>query len=439
MRDALTLLRMNGVVGGGGAGFPTWKKLEAPVQTLLINGAECEPLLKSDQYLMLHRAGDLVDAAEALRTIVGAERVCIALKGRYAAQAAALREAIAVRGAVVEIQLLGAVYPVGDEQAIVHACTGRVVPPQSLPGSVGCTVVSVSTALNSLDALYGEAVTARLVTVAGEVAEPGLYQCPVGMSIPDVLRAAGGARVAGYRVLLGGPMMGELLSDPADAVITKTCGGILVLPAEHLLVRRAELPVEHMRNRAKAACIQCRYCTDLCPRYLAGHALEPHRVMRAFAMDEQYASALLCMECGICELYACPMGLSPCRVQVGMKAALRQAGAVPDRTLRPEQEVMRAGRQVPSHRLAERIGVATYDIPVPEESVLVEATSVAIPVKQHIGAPAEAIVHIGERVQKGQPIARMAEGALGADVHASIDGIVTEIGTRIVLRAEGCA
>ena len=436
MDSALTLLKAGGVFGGGGAGFPTWKKLAAPAETLIINGAECEPLLKSDQFLMLQNADTLVLAADALREIVGASKAIIALKAHYEQQTRALETALKARDVPVSLCILPAVYPVGDEQAIVYASTGKIVPPQSLPGSVGCCVVSVSTALNAWAALRGIPVTKRLVTVTGLIRRPGLYDVPIGTSVRDVIGTAGGATVSAYSVLLGGPMMGELLKDWEQAVITKTNGGVLVLPETHLLARRASLSLTHMRNRAKSACIQCRFCTDLCPRYLLGHALYPHRVMRAFAMDRADPSALLCMECGICEMYACPMGLSPRRVQASLKPWLRDDGTQPDRELYPRQGAMRDGRQVPSERLSARIAVSEYDMPVPEKVVAVTPGHVCIPLKQHIGVLAKACVLPGDRVAKGQVIGEMDADALGANVHASIGGTVVSVEDSICIQAE---
>ncbi len=436
MQDALSRLCRGGVVGGGGAGFPTWKKLEAKTKTLLINGAECEPLLKSDQFYMLHRAGELVAAARVLGALTEAEDVCIALKAHYHPQVDALRQALKSSDAAIRLCELPSVYPIGDEQAIVHACTGLTVAPQALPGSVGCTVVSVSTALTALAALDGTPVTTRLITVTGEVRQPGLYEVPIGTLLSDVLSAAGGARIGDYAVLLGGPMMGACVRMGDDCPLTRTASGVIVLPPDHLLVRRAELPLVHMRNRAKAACIQCRFCTDLCPRFLSGHPMYPHRAMRAFAADQTDATALLCMECGVCELSACPMGLSPRRIMAAMKPALRQSGTKPDTDLHPEQSAMRASRQLASSRLVHQINVAAYDMPVPAEAIPVAVTRVSIPLKQHIGAPTEPTVSVGDHVRVGQTIGRTPEGALGADVHASIDGIVTRVGDCIDIQTE---
>ena len=432
---ALDLLKSGGVVGGGGAGFPTWKKLSAPVQTLLINGAECEPLLQSDQYLMLHQAQRLVQAALALGEIVGAADIVIALKDHYGSQRAALESAALGRG--VSIRALPTVYPVGDEQSVVFECTGRAVPPGGLPGAVGCTVVSVSTALNALAALEGVPVTQRLLTVAGEVSKPGLYEVPVGTPVDEVIAAAGGLTALGARVMLGGPMMGALQSMNAHPVVSKTCGGILVLPEEHLLVRFARLEPEAMRSRARSCCIQCRCCTDLCPRYLLGHPIFPHLTMRAFGMGAgPESSANLCMECGICELFACPMGLSPRRIQQLAKEELRALGQKPAFSMVDEQREVRLWRQLPSDRLAQRLQLDLYAFPTPDTAVPVSAHMVRVPLRQHIGAPATPLVRVGDRVRAGQEIGSMAEGQLGASVHASIAGVVTEVTEAITIREE---
>lgn len=437
--NELDLLRQGGVVGGGGAGFPLWKKLAAPADTLLINGAECEPLLKSDQYLMRKYPDQLIEAASRLAAIVNAREAVICLKDHYRPQIAALNGALRDKALTppVRLHLLPTVYPIGDEQALLHSATGRTVPPGGLPGKVGCTVVSVSTALNALRALNGKPVTRRFVTVAGEVKRPGVYSAPIGMPVSLLLEQAGGPTISRYRLVLGGPMMGPLAAEDAENVVTKTLGGVLVLPAEHTLVRHAELTMEQARVRARSTCIQCRTCTDLCPRHLLGHPIYPHLTMRAFAAgDRLEPSAMLCMECGVCELYACPMGLNPRRVQQMHKAALRAQGEKPVFELK-DPPALAEIHQAPSGRVLARIDAARYDMPAPEEAIEATSPIVCIPVKQHIGAPAEPCVQVGSTVQRGDVIARMADGALGADVHASVCGTVERVEDgMIVIRAK---
>ena len=384
----------------------------------------------NDALTLLRQGG----VARLLQEICGAGELLIALKAHYKPQIAALEAAIARAGAKVSLLKMPTVYPAGDEHEVVYAATGEAIAPLSLPSSVDCAVVSVSTAINASRALDGAPVTRRLVTVVGAVARPGLYDAPVGMRVAAVVEAAGGATVPGARLMLGGPMMGATVKPDDDPVITKTCGGILVLPPEHTLIRRAEQPLHQMKNRSKAACIQCRMCTDMCPRYLLGQPLAPHRVMRAFAMGQLEPAALLCVECGICEWYACPMDLSPRRVQAQMKPQLREAGAVPDRASYPAQRAMHAYRQVPSARLMARLDVQRYDMPVPERAAVLSCGEVRVPLKQHIGAPCISCVAVGDRVEAGQPIGRMADGALGADIHAPIGGVVVSVGAEVAIR-----
>ncbi|NLC31723.1 MAG: hypothetical protein GX781_00285 [Clostridiales bacterium] len=432
--NQLELLKSGGVVGGGGAGFPAWKKFSAQANTLLINGAECEPLLKSDQYLMLYQAETLVRAARSLGDLISANQVKIALKEHYHVPLAALQAAVQKLKLEVSIHALPSIYPVGDEQSVVYECTGEAVPPRGLPGNVGCTVVSVSTAINALHAFDGIPVTRRLITVAGEVKRPGLYDVPVGTFVSDVISAAGGMNMPDACVLLGGPMMGELLQQGEAAVVTKTCGGILVFPKEHLLVNRAELSIAHMRSRAKTCCIQCRYCTDLCPRFLLGHPIYPHLTMRSFAMDgKPEPSAVLCMECGICELFACPMGLSPRRIQQLEKEALCTQSSDMSFSMIKSQQDTRLGRQVPSQRMAARVDVDQYEFDTPQEVYTVAPGQVNIPLKQHIGVSAKAAVSQGEHVRCGQVIGIMQGESLGAYVHASIDGVVGEVSDAVLI------
>lgn len=427
--NELELLKKGGVVGGGGGGFPLWRKLSRPAQTLLINGAECEPLLNSDQYLMREYPQQLVEAALRIASIISAQEVIICLKDHYHQQIDALKGVLSQKplSPPLRLHLLPTVYPIGDEQATVHSATGRTVPPGGLPGDVGCTVVSVSTALNALRALSGKPVISRFLTLAGEVKRPGVYLAPIGMPLSLLLEQAGGPTCADYRLQLGGPMMGGFSAHGSDPVVTKTLGGVIVLPKGHSLERFHELPLEQVRNRAKSACIQCRYCTDLCPRYLLGHPIYPHLTMRAYATGSKLEpSALLCMECGICELYACPMGINPRRVQQIHKAALRQQGEEHHFELGPAPS-MAEYHQAPSERVAAKIDVLRYEFDTPSSAVPVSSPLVCIPLKQHIGAPAKVCVEAGSMVQAGEPIAKMPEGALGADIHASISGQVERV------------
>ena len=433
-----------GVVGCGGAGFPTHAKLKGTIEHLIINGAECEPLLRTDRYIMLNKADELVAALCAIVKELDIPKCTIALKADYRDEIASLEKAIAKAGAKIALHKMESFYPAGDEQTIVYEVTGRVVPPAGIPIMVGCVVDNIATILAVYDAMHDVPLTHKYLTVTGEVRRPVVLRVPVGTSFTRCIELAGGALHSEYFVVAGGPMMGKGLTkeQAANEVVTKTTSGILILPADGYHAQQARIEVSHMLNRAKSACIQCSYCTQLCPRHLLGHPLEPHRIMRKMAVaneigedlnDPVIINAALCCECGICEAYACPMGLQPRKINSLLKKKLGAAGI---RYQRPEGAVYTASperemRKVPSKRQAARVEVLPYYHYTIRDLVEDQPETVSIPLRMHIGAPSVPVVAAGDRVKAGQLIARCPEGALGSAIHASISGRVVSVGNTI--------
>ncbi len=440
-------VRAAGVVGAGGAGFPTHVKLAAAVETVIANGAECEPLLRADRALMAARPAEVVSGLRLAMAATGASRGVIALKEEYEEAVTALRP-LAHDG--IDLHLLGSYYPAGDEFLLVEEITGRVVPEGGLPLHVGVVVSNVGTLANVAQAQRGQPVTQRLLTVAGEVRRPVTIRVPVGTPVRQVLSYAGGAALpAGeFAVLLGGPLMGRLLNAPGDldTPVTKTTGGVVVLPADHYLVRRKSRPVSTNVRWARSACDQCRDCTELCPRYLIGHDLQPHAIMRVVGLGLAEAghiitSAVMCCECGVCEYYACPLYLSPLEVNREIKRVLAEQGwrNTVHRRENLAPRPMWTYRHVPFDRLLARVNLLSYArAPVFLEDGDRFPPQVTIPLKQHTGAPAEPVVAVGAPVRAGQLIGEIPADKLGARVHASIEGVVTAVvpGRHIVIEAQ---
>ncbi|MCB2357653.1 4Fe-4S dicluster domain-containing protein [Clostridium estertheticum] len=432
-----------GVVGAGGAGFPTHIKLKCTVEYLLVNAAECEPLIQTDKYIMRHNADEIIKALSLMAQLVGADKVIIAIKGKYEREIQALQSAIKKLNSKVELFYLKSIYPAGDEQVIVYEVTGRVIPPGGIPLNVGAVVSNVATVLSIYDATIGKSVTDKIITVTGEVNNPTLLSVPIGTPVSKCIKAAGGLNIKDYCVIMGGPMMGRILtSDEVEKrSITKTDGGIIVLPADHYIKARKLLSVQHIINQTKSACIQCSYCTQMCPRYLLGHPLRPHKIMRAISMsldhsEEIFKEALICCECGICEMYACPMGISPRQVNIMIKNELRQKGVKFNTTLKIIPDEQRDGRQVPVSRLVQRLNLGKYkDIKFDDNAIEVKVNIVTIPLKQHIGKSATAIVAVGDEVNKGQLIGEVKREDMGANIHASISGKVTNVSDCIIIES----
>ncbi|MCX9061699.1 SLBB domain-containing protein [Citrobacter portucalensis] len=429
--DAQTIrerVRAAGVVGAGGAGFPTHVKLQAQVDTFLVNAAECEPMLKVDQQLMAVQAERLIRGVQYAMTATGASAGIIALKEKYQGAINALTPLLP---AGIRLHILPDVYPAGDEVLTIWMATGRRVPPAALPVSVGVVVNNVQTVLNIARAVEQQyPVTRRTLTVNGAVASPITLNVPIGMSLRDVLALAGGATVDDPGFINGGPMMGGLITS-LDTPVSKTTGGLLVLPKSHALIQRRMQDERTVLSVAKTVCEQCRLCTDLCPRHLIGHELSPHLLVRAVnyqqaATPQLLLTALTCSECNVCESVACPVGISPMRINRMLKRELRALNHRYEGPLNPEDEMAKY-RLIPVKRLITKLGLSDWyhDAPLAETDYSTDKTTLLL--RQHIGASAIPCVKQGERVVRGQCVADVPSGALGAPVHASIDGIVSEI------------
>jgi Predicted NADH:ubiquinone oxidoreductase, subunit RnfC len=438
--EIIAAVRNAGVVGAGGAGFPTHVKINAKVDTVIVNGAECEPLLRAHQQLMAVESDKVVAGLAAVMLATGAGRGFVALKRKYAEAVANMSAAIGRLGDTrVEVFFLPDMYPAGDEQVLVHEVTKRIVPEGGIPLNVSVVAANVETLVNVAEALVGKAVTAKYVTVTGAVARPLTIKVPVGISVREAIELAGGAAIDDYAVIDGGPMMGKIVSP--TAVVTKTTGGFIVLPRQHPVIVRKTLPWPVIANRAKAVCCNCRACTDCCPRYLLGHSLEPHRIMKVIGGGLQdnaaVARALLCSECGACEAFGCTMGLSPRRINAELKAQLAKAGiknTSQTEITHPRRE--REYRRIPTKRLVARLGLEKYDLPAPLTTREYRPAEVRLPLSQHIGAPARPVVAVGDKVTTGDLVAAIPPGAaVGANIHASIAGEVFAVESFIGIRA----
>lgn len=410
----------NGVVGAGGAGFPTAKKLQARASHYLINAAECEPLLHKDKELLLHHADALFAGLETAMRCVGAGEAILGIKNKYTHVIDTLTPRLP---AGVRIQPLRDVYPAGDEFLLVHEILGKVIPPGGLPLDVGAIVSNVETLVNIG---FNRPVTRKYLTVAGAVHNPVTLEVAIGTPLRTLIEAAGGPTTPDFAALLNGVMMGSLVTD-LDQPVTKTTGGLILLPDDHSLLERYRRGPRAVARIGRSACDQCSFCTELCPRYLLGHPIEPHKAMRAlgFTMggDAHIAGSLYCCECNLCSLYACPESLDPRDVCRSQKPLARERGLQwrgDPATIQPHPIL--AGRQTPTHRLMRRLGIDHFNNRGPLQPNPILPSSVAIPLQQHIGAPARPLIADGATVTAGQCIAAPPDGALGAPIHASISG-----------------
>ena len=275
----------------------------------------------------------------------------------------------------------------------------------------------------------------KLVSVVAEVENPVTVRVPIGTPLDEVVALAGHTTTPNPVYFVGGPMMGNIGTGAQP--VTKTTNAILVLPEDHYIIQRKLQKTSIDMKRAAACCCQCTMCSDLCPRHLLGHPIEPHKFMlAATCKDVQepniFLNTMFCSSCGLCEMYSCFQGLSPRSLMAEYKAGLRANGIrapkVEAKPVGPEREY----RKVPMERLMARLDLTKYNREAPLDESEVAVKKVRIMLSQHIGAPASAIVKAGDKVTKGQMIAEPAKG-LSVGIHASVTGTVTEVNDKYVI------
>ncbi len=430
-------IRQAGVVGAGGAGFPTHVKANSRCDIVIANGAECEPLIHKDFELMVHYAELVVRGVELMMQSTGAKEGIIGIKEKNQEAISAIKKCLSPG---IRLHLLGDFYPSGDEYILVYESTGRLIPPQGIPLDVGLVVNNVETFMNIARAAEGWPVVEKFISVSGAVKKPYTGIVPVGTSYRHALELAGGATVDRLAVFVSGIMMGKLEFD-FDLPITKTCAGLIFLPADHSLVERKVLPEKAKHRIGKSACDQCSYCTELCPRYILGYDIQPHKVMRSLGFTKtgddywnQYAS--LCCACGLCTLYACPESLFPKEACDQSKRVMKAQGVTWSGKTEVEPHPMYEGRRTPLSMLVKRLGVKAYDVHAPFiDRTQIPPRRVVIPLHQHVGVPASPVVKVGAHVSQGQLIADVAGDEMGASIHASINGTVRDVEQAITIEA----
>ncbi len=304
--EILARIEEAGIVGMGGAGFPSHVKLRpsTPVDTLLLNGAECEPYLTCDDALMRSHCDEIVRGAKYLAAALGAERILIGIEKNKP-------EAISAFSGALEVVPLKKKYPMGSEKHIVYTCTGRKIPLGKLPAAVGVDVQNVATAFAVYEAIEkGKPLIERVVTLSGKGAkEQKNLLCPVGAPLSSLIRACGGEQGA-VKLVAGGPMTGTALVGE-EAVVTKTSSGFLLLSRGET---NAEKPT---------ACINCGRCGNVCPMKLLPMQIEFYTEVKDYEAAEKYGGATSCIECGACG-YVCPARRPLLQSIRAAKAALRR-------------------------------------------------------------------------------------------------------------------
>jgi len=296
--DIIEIVKEAGIVGMGGAAFPTFFKMKVPpgkkITDLIINGAECEPYLTADHRLMLERTEDILKGTDILRRVLNPKRVWIAVESNKIDTVDKMKE-FSSSYPWMNIVVHATKYPQGSEKQLIQSITGNEVPEGGLPFDVGAYVQNVGTAVAIYEAVrYSKPLYERVVTVTGPVRAPSNFLVPIGTPFEYLIEVAGGVIGGEKMIINGGPMMGIAQIYPEVPVIKGT-SGILVQNAKEVFERKA------------SPCIRCASCVDVCPMCLMPTEIYKFIDMEDFEKAEELG-VLSCIECGGCG-YVCPSNI----------------------------------------------------------------------------------------------------------------------------------
>lgn len=319
--DFLNAVHASGLIGLGGAGFPTHVKLAfkpgTGVDTLIINAAECEPYITVDHRECLDHTLDILNGVHSVRKWLGFTKTYIAIEDNKSDAFKAFLKVMKEEPELSEgIQLivLKSRYPQGAEKILIQSVTGKQVPPGKLPSDVGCVVMNVeSVSFLGRYLKTGKPLVSRNLTVDGSaMASAKNLRVPIGTSMADIIDYCGGFKAEPYKVLCGGPMMGFAMED-YHVPVCKNNNAILAFAKDYIKIKPTR------------ACIRCGRCVEACPM-----CLEPTKIERKVHLNDveglQKAGAMVCMECGSCA-YACPSGRPLVQYMRLAKALVKEAGA----------------------------------------------------------------------------------------------------------------
>ena len=295
-KEIIALVREAGIVGMGGAGFPTHVKLSPPpekkITHIILNGAECEPYLTSDHRVMMETPDEVLSGLSAVMKIFSLDRAYVGIEDNKPEAIAAMKNA-AKQTPGIEILTLAKKYPQGAEKQLIKAVTGREVPSGGLPADVGCLVINVDTAAEISRAVNkGTPLMKRVVTVAGgAIKNPANFLVRIGTPFRYVIEQAGGLTEEPKKIVMGGPMMG-IAGYSLDVPVVKGTSGILAFTESEVSVR------------SESNCIRCGKCVQVCPMNLLPTALNAYALHRDWDKCAEY-NILDCIECGSCS-YTCP-------------------------------------------------------------------------------------------------------------------------------------
>lgn len=411
-------LQKNGVVGLGGGGFPSFLKIDKNIETFIINGAECEPLLKSDYFYLKNNLKKILEIANLYREILNLKRVFFAIKGKNLH----LLSEVNLKDFGIEPFLLDDFYPVGDEKILIKLLDDLLIPHGKFPKDFRYLVQNVSTCGAIYDAIFlDKPLTKRYVTVTGEVKKPYVAEVKIGTPIYKLIEMGGIENFKYFEIIEGGIMTGQLSS--VDDFINKTTGGVFLLPDNHRAVVERKQKVSYTLKSGFEKCCDCDKCTELCSRANIGLYLKPDRIVKNYGKYFE-DSVFNCSNCGLCSLFSCPFELSPRNVINFLKKNFKGNGDLKRVNIKGEARDI----QVSSDRLKKRLNLEKYDVDLKFIGEINFKTEFKIDLPK--GTKWKDL-KIGDSVKEFEPLNEILEN-YGYNVHSPVNGKIDDVGEKFL-------
>ena len=403
--------------------------MEKNIHTVILNCAQYEPLVHTSKLLLEKYTREIIRTFAKIGENFKSENIIVGASKADKDTIELLEDVVSDYPSVL-LKIYDGAYPAGDEYVLTYELTGQVISANSSPIEEGIAVFNVESVYNMyLELEKGIPKTHKWVSVLGEVEKPVTLRVPLGTKAGDVVKEAGNITCENPVYLIGGPMSGK----PGSKLtrIDNTTDAIIILPEDHQVIYSKKTNSSTELKRAISSCCNCMRCTELCPRNLLGHPVDPQGFIRAASYKDmgnvdKFLNTMFCSSCGLCEMYSCIQGLSPKLLMTEYKKGLKENGITEHHAPLNEVNDDRKYRKISIKRLTSRLALTRYDKLTLLKEMNWPDTNVKISLIENKECPAKAIVCLNDLVTEGQIIA-IFEDADKFPLYATISGIVTEV------------
>ena len=403
--------------------------MDKNIHTIILNCAQYEPIVHIQELLLQKYTREIIRTFAKIGKTFNADNIIIAA-GKKDTELIECLEDVVCDYPALSFKVYDGAYPAGDEYVLTYELTGQVISADSSPIEEGIAIFNVESVYNMYrNVNEGVQETHKWVSILGEVEKPVTLRVPVGVNIGDIVKEAGKITCENPVYILGGPMSGKIGNKYSR--IDKSTDAVIILPEDHQVVYNKKTNSSIEIKRASSSCCNCMRCTDLCPRNLLGHPVDPHAFIRAASYKDMgnvdtYLNTMFCSSCGLCEMYSCIQGISPRLLLTEYKNGLKENGITKHKASMKEVDSERKYRKISIKRLTSRLGLTRYDRVTLLKEYDMSGVSIRISLNDYELEPAVSLVKENDIVTKGQLIAEYKDGE-HRPIYSGIDGKVTEV------------